>query len=335
MDTLKYRLFTYHGRLLLTYTVIDGWNDTIEKILSKTKTLTTRYSERLKMKLPTMQESLSMDSCCIYYAWTDDNAFTDPSEFWKLNARSDKATILARAYGVPTKSVGGAFPNFSEEANVIPHENLPWLKNPEYQITRYMGLDPAGRKCWFMIWVAIDTEGTWWIYREYPDFDDWALPGNKPGPAQKSDGKGIKEYVDLIKDCEKGETVFERYIDPRSGNAERQSKEEGARTIISDLDDYDMTFHPAPGVEIEHGIRLLKGLMTYDMEKPIDSMNAPKLYVSDRCKNVIYGLKEYTALLGKDEATKEIPDILRYLIESNIEYVDVQASPNTNSTGVY
>jgi len=337
METLKYRLFTYHGRLLITYTVIDGWNDTIEKILAKTRTLERAYSDRLKMELPVMQESLSMDSCCIYYAWTEENPFTDIKEFWKLNATADRATVLARAYGIPTKSIASVFPCFNKEVNVVKHEELPWVKDPKYKVTRYMAIDPAGRKNWFMAWVAIDASGTWWVYREWPDFDDWALPGStaegKPGPGQKGSGKGIKGYVEMILVAEEGEKVFERFIDPRLGAAEKQSLD-GAVTIISDLDDCDMTVIPAPGVEIENGLQLLNNLLAYDESKPRDSLNAPRFFVSDRCQNIIYAMQEYTAQGGKNEATKDPIDCLRYIAVSNPEYLE-EMKPDNNTTGVY
>jgi hypothetical protein len=157
--------------------------------------------------------------------------------------------VLARAYGIPTKSITSVFPGFNKEVNVIPYETLPFVRDPSYPVTRYMALDPAGSKNWFMLWVAIDAAGTWWVYREWPDYDDWALPGSgpegKPGPAQKGSKRGIRDYVELIQQCEDGEAIQERLIDPRLGAAERQSAE-GATTIISELDDVGMTFIPAP-----------------------------------------------------------------------------------------
>ena len=69
-----------------------------------------------------------------------------------------------------------------------------------------MAIDPAGSKNWAMLWVAIDAAGTLCVYNEWPDYDDWALPGNtaegKPGPAQKGSKRGIKDYVELIKGIE-------------------------------------------------------------------------------------------------------------------------------------
>lgn len=351
------RIGTYHGRILISFTVLDGWNDTIEKIMARTKTLRTRYTDhpKIKAKLPVLQESLSMDSCLIYYAWTQDNPFTDFKEFMRLNSSEPKEVILARGYGVPTKAITSALPLFSKEyaplGNVVKHEDLPWLKprktnargvEIEYKVTRFMGLDPAGSKNWAMGWVAIDASGTWWIYDEWPNIamGEWALSGDKAGPAQKGTGRGIKDYVEVMKQVEDGTHIFERVIDPRLGNAEKQGQD-GAVTLISDLDANDMIFIPAPAAaseankgEIEDGLQLINNLLTYDTTKPIDSMNCPKLYVSDRCQNFIYCLSEYSGKLGTHEATKDFVDILRYLRKANCEYVDASAKDN-NRTGVY
>jgi hypothetical protein len=110
------------------------------------------------------------------------------------------------------------------------------------------------------------------------------------------------------------------------GAAEKQSAD-GATTIISDLDDAGMTFIPAPGVEIENGLQLINNLLSYDDTKPITSLNGPKLYISDRCQNLIYSMQEYTAKGGRDEATKDPIDCLRYLCVSNCQFYE----ENTNA----
>lgn len=341
-DTLQYRTIDYHGRIILTFTTLTGWTPLIQDILGKTKTLKKRFSKLIGRELPIIQESLSRPGTIIYYFWTEDNAFIDTSDFLqKIKARS-KDEILARAHGIPTKSVTSVFPGFNKEINVIPHENLPWLKNPDYKVTRYMAIDPGGSKNWFMLWVAIDAASTWWVYREWPDYDDWALPGNslegKPGPAQKGSKKGIRDYVNLMRDCEKigdkVEEIYERFIDPRMGAAEKQS-EEGATTIISDLDDQDLTVIPAPGVDIENGIQLINNLLSFDENKPIDSLNAPKLYISDRCQNLIYAMQEYTGQGGRSEASKDPIDCLRYLAVSNCEFYEMTAATNRRPSFSY
>lgn len=342
-ETMQYRTIDYHGRLILTFTTLQGWTGLVQQILGKVRTLEKRYAPLLGKEVPVLQESLSRPGTLITYMWTADNAFIDTADFLEKIKGRPKDEVLARAYGIPTKSISGVFPAFSKEVNVIPHEKLPWLKiDPEtgkpriYPVTRYMAIDPAGSKNWFMLWVAIDAAGTWWVYREWPDYDDWALPGptpeGKPGPASKGSRRGIKDYVELIRHVEGDEEVYERYIDPRLGAAEKQSQE-GATTIISDLDDAGMTFIPAPGVEIENGLQLINNLLAFDDSKPIDSVNAPKLYVSDRCQNLIYALAEYTNY-SRVEATKDPIDALRYLCVSNCEFFEktkATMEPNTFS----
>jgi hypothetical protein len=345
-ETLQYRTVDYHGRLILTFTTLTGWTPLVQDILGKTRTIKKRYAHLLGTELPIMQESLSRPGTVIYYFWTEDNTFIDTRDFLVKIKGRPRDEILARAYGIPTKSITGVFPSFNKEVNVIPHEKLPWLnlkkddkgKEIPYPVTRYMAIDPAGAKNWFCLWVAIDPAGTRWVYREWPDYDDWALPGStaegKPGPAQKGSSKGIKEYVELIRNMENGEEIYERLIDPRLGNSEKQSME-GATTIISDLDDADMTVIPAPGVDIEDGLQRINNLLAYDEGKPIDSMNGPKIYISERCQNLIFAMSEYTAKGGRSEATKDPIDCLRYIEVSNPEFYDLVKTTVDTRTGCY
>ena len=48
------------------------------------------------------------------------------------------------------------------------------------------------------------------------------------------------------------------------------------------------------------------------------------LRISDRCQNTIFALKNFTNLGGKDEATKDPIDCLRYLLMTGADYVDQQ-----------
>lgn len=351
--TAQYRTLDYHGRIVMTFTTILGWSPLVQTVLAKTRTLKKRYAPMLGKELPIMQESLSWPDTAIYYFWTEDNVFIDTEDAIKAIRSKPKDEIMARAYGIPTKSIANVFPMFNRDVNVIPHDQLPFIKDPKYPVTRYMAIDPAGRKNWFMLWVAIDKAGTWWIYREWPDFDDWAEPGNtvlgKAGAAQKGTGKGIKDYVELILGLEKKvdadgkevvEEIYERFIDPRMGSAEKQA-EEGAVTIISQLNDQDMVVIPAPGGgsgtagEIDDGIQLINDLLKWDDTKPRDVLNSPRLYISDRCSNIAYALQEFTGQGGKDEATKDPVDCLRYLRKSNCEFIDAIPDYADPSTGVY
>lgn len=338
-ETLVYRTTDYHGRIILTFTTLSGWTPLIQDILGKTRTLEKRRSPILNIDLPIMQESLSRPGAAIFYFWTEDNPFIDTGDFVRKIKGRSRDEILARAHGVPTKSVSGAFPAFNKEYNVVAAKDLPWVRNPEYPVTRYMAIDPAGSKNWFILWIAVDADDTWWVYREWPDYDDWALPGSsaegKAGPAQKGSKKGIKDYVELIRDLEGDEKIFERFIDPRLGAAEKQSAD-GAVTIISQLDDEDMTVIPAPGVDVDNGLQLIANKLSFDESKEISSVNAPHLFISEECSNFIFAMQEYTAKGGKDEATKDPIDALRYIAVSNPRFYDeTDLVDPDNRTGVY
>lgn len=339
-ETLIYRTSDYHGRIILTFTTLNGWTPLVQDLLGKTKTLDKRHAELVNRDLPILQESLSRPGSLIHYFWTQDNAFIDTKDFLDKIKSRPRDEIMARAYGVPTKAISSAFPAFNKDVHVIPHSEMPWIKNPEYPVTRYMAIDPGDAKNWFIVWVAVDAAGTWWVYREWPDYDDWALPGNtvegKPGPAQKCSRSGVRDYVEMIRDAEKqnDETIFERFIDPRMSATERHTVE-GASTILSDLDECDMTVIPAPGVDITNGLQKIRNKLAWDENQPRSSTNAPHFYISDRCVNTIYALQEYTARGGSTEATKDPIDVLRYLAVSNVEFYENTKIDVSDQTGCY
>jgi hypothetical protein len=130
-------------------------------------------------------------------------------------------------------------------------------------------------------------------------------------------------------ESETNDTIFERLIDPRLGAAKYQTQE-GASSIIEDLSDAGLVFIPAPGIDIEDGLQALQTKMSYNKKKPIDSINRPHFYISDRCQNIISALQEYTAEGGQEEAWKDPIDVIRYLAVSGANYV----SPDSMKTKV-
>jgi hypothetical protein len=331
LNTLGPRLGDRNAKCLLTFTPIEGYTETVRMFLEGAQTVQSKPAELLGGRMvPVMQRCNGRDAA-ILYLHTKDNPFAGYSRLAKeALAHDDEAWTLCRMYGIPTKSISSKFPSFSREVNVVKHEDLPWIKTPGYPITRYLILDPAGRKKWFMGWVAVDASETWWVYREWPDVSigDWAEWRNgkwAPGDGAKPDGavEGVGQYVSLITNLESGEKeeIFERLIDPRLGAAKYQSMT-GISSTIEDLSDAGLTFVAAPGIEIEDGIQALKNKMSYDRKRPIDANNRPKFYISDRCENIIRALQEYTGDEGKDECWKDCIDVLRYAAVSEIRFID-------------
>jgi phage terminase large subunit-like protein len=342
-ERLLTRLYDTRGRLVLSFTTIQGWSPLVADIIGKVKTLRKRKSELLRREIPVAQESLSRKSTRIYYFWTQDNPWIPPDTIDNLRGRPVEE-ILSVAHGIPTKPALSKFPKFDDTIHVIPHDSLPWLRprkddEPEMEFTRYHVIDPSGRKPWAMLWAAVDAAGKIYIYREYPDigYGSWGEQSEKPegkaGPAQKPNGFGIMDYVDMIKTAEDTEEMFERLIDPRLGAATTQAKE-GATSIISELDEAGLTYLAAPGLHIDHGLSLINDRLSYDTNAPVSAMNSPHLFISDRCENLIECLKNYTGAGGNDEVWKDFIDCVRYLLENGADFVsrsDLQGQGRTFS----
>ena len=356
-ERLLTRLGDANGRLLMTFTTIQGWSALVAEILGKTKTLRKRRAPLLGNKeIPVAQESISRRNTRIHYFWTEDNPFIPPAWIGELLQGRPESEIKAVAYGIPTKSATTPFPHFSEEIHVIPASQMPWLNRPEDEdeppeFTRYHVTDPAGSKPWFMIWAAVDAKETIYVYAESPEsttWGPWAEPGStmegKAGPAQKPNGYGIPDYIDIMhseeatpEGSEVEMKVFERVIDSRLGAATTQTAE-GATSIISELEKADITVVPAPGLNIEHGLQLINTYLKpegFDPSKPVGPLNHPKLFISDRCQSLIFCMKEYTAKGGKDEATKDPVDCIRMLLENGANFIPKAAQKGKASTFSY
>ena len=338
-ETLQYRLVDLNGRIILTFTTLNGWTPLVADICARKKVLSKRYSSLMGRDIPYAEESLSRSGMRIYYFWTEDNPFISTKQFLKdLKTRPDDEK-LARAHGIPTKAAASKFPKFDESVHIL--DKLPWQDDPEdrKKYTRYMVVDPAGNKPWFIIWAAIDAFNRIYIYKEWPDegFGMWAEPAEtlegKPGFAQKPLGYGLNDYVDVFKEAEQGEEMFERLIDPRLSQAKTNGRD-GAITLLSELEDMGYTFIPAPGIDIEDGIALINDRLNYNTSEPISSTNSPKLYISAKCVNVIDALKNYSGF-SREEAWKDPIDCIRYLLVSGACHADSDGTVDTGRTFSY
>ena len=293
--------------MIVTFTPIDGYTEVIKEYLDGAATIENRHAELLDNEIVPYVQRSKKRNASVHYFHSQDNPFGGYDRIKGTLIGRPKEEILIRAYGVPVKSHATKFPKFNKAVNVVPRSKIPTK-----DITRYHVIDPAGSKNWFMCWIAVDGSGTFWVYREWPGVDvgDWAeWKSGKwiPGPGAKGQGMGIRDYVDLIKELEDGEEIFERLIDPRLGAAKYQASD-GASSIIEDLNDQGMVVIPAPGLEIDDGLQALIGKMAWDTTKPMDSVNRPHFYIADDCENIIAALSEYTGEQGLKEAWKDCYD---------------------------
>lgn len=314
INTLRFRLATRDACLLNTFTPIDGYTEFIAEYLKGIKTLERKTAEMLgNRQVPYIQESVTRNAGVIYFhsKW---NPFGGYDRLKKDMSGRDEEEIMTRLYGLPVKMMSGQFPLFGKH-HIMRHEDMmKYIESND--CTRYCICDPAPNKPWTFVWIAVDEDGRWYVYRDWPsrDYGAWAEYGknkSRGGPAAKPNGFGIQDYVFTIKQCEEGEEIYERFIDPRMGASPKQLQE-GYTTIIEQLEEHDMIFLPAPGVEETTGLGMLKDLMSYNTNKPVDILNRPMMYVSDMCEQTIDCIRNYSGSEGRTEAWKDFIDCLRY-----------------------
>ena len=328
-ETLLARLTDHKGRLILTFTTLQGWTPLINTLLKGAETIETRYSKLIGKELPVEQVCRNWPDTHIYYWRTAATPFIDGEDLIKTYSKQPLEVKLARLYGIPSKNFHGRFPRFNRDVNVVAHDDVPFIADGTERVTRYMICDPGGSKPWVAIWAAVMPDGRVYVYREFPEasMGEWALPHvnnagrstGKPGPAQRPLGWGYEDYRDHFEELESGEDIFERIVDPRMGAATVRTKE-GTSNIINSMGELGFIFRAAPGVDIEAGIARVNNLLAWDDSEPLTEENRPRLYVSDRCENLITCLMEYTGS-GNTEQFKDFIDCLRYFCICDPEHV--------------
>lgn len=331
LETLRMRIVTRGGKILITFTPIEGWSPTVKEYLTGAKVLETRYAELLHEELPVVMQPVRKNARVVFF-WTQDNPWSGWENMKRTLEGSQKAEIMCRAYGVPTKAISNLFAGFDERVNVVPADKIP------KDGTRYMAIDPAGSRMWFAIWALVDSLGDIYVYRECPDQEryfpgfgvpgPWAIPSGvhadgAKGPAQANVSFNIQTYVDHYLELENGEHIMERLIDPRFAAAPvfGLGKEE-THTLLDDLSEAGFPCNPAPVERIDLGVALINSALSYDKTRPLDALNKPKLYISEECKNLVFSLQEFTGADGKTGAMKDPVDCLRYLAMSGPQYCE-------------
>lgn len=128
------------------------------------------------------------------------------------------------------------------------------------------------------------------------------------------------------------ERIRERQIDPRAGRNETQA-EKGGTCLIDEMAKPNldrtgkvvcdpMIFRPASGVSIDEGISLINELLDWnENELFMPLLNAPRLYVTENCRQVIWAMENYTGRAGETGACKDFIDLLRYMALARLRHI--------------
>lgn len=145
------------------------------------------------------------------------------------------------------------------------------------------------------------------------------------------------------------EVLFERLIDPRAARNQTAADGQGvdlitklARTNLSPTGTIEagpMHFQPAPGLDLRDGVSAINELLWFkNNEELTPLLNAPRLFISERCKNLIWAMNTYslpTDAETTDDACEDPIDCLRYLVTRGVRYIVPGGTVATRGGGSY
>lgn len=382
VETLKYRVGKRGGKMLFTFTAIEGYDAVCKSALDGArheKTLPAtfdwglgsgvRFSEmpnsecrmpnvgglvipELKPdevlvegcppgQMPYILQPLDKNKGVICF-WTQWNPFLPNLEklFQKARGRS-KSEVKCRLFGWTEKMAGSYFPGFNPQVHVVPDALVP------AEGTDYMADDPGEAKSHFLLWLRVDRMGRKWVFDESPRGEgegEWVTPDGGKGDGQRLFAhRGVLWYQDYIRGRE-AEHVIERAAAGASiGEAEREepirygdpryfaTKAASAEGGTSLLELHLMTDNPMvflmPGVKrtAREDIAIINEWLDWDEEAPRTVLNEPKLFIAERCQNLIRAIINLTVDMKADDPNWDPIDPLRYLAVMDPQFNDPAA----------
>lgn len=377
LEALRFRLGHRRTLILLTFTPVTGYTRTVADFLSAAGMEMRETAPARLPDLPQRPEGRPADlpadqvlakGCpkghmpkfmasdltkqAVVYFHLYENAMAPSHEVEKKLEGASAEKIKIRAYGWAEKQAAGVFARYGKE-HVKSRE---WFEATAAKgVTRYLSVDPAGTKNWFMKWYAVTPSGWTVVYREWPDYathDAWAKPGERldgpweRGPAQRAGaGAGIVEYKRRILEAEgwvwneeegrwdgsEAEEIELRLMDPRMGGAFVQDEADGTSIIELMAEEQtdsqgrvigpEMLFEPAPASRVEETAQMIHERMDWNEEAPLTALNCPKWYVLAECRHSDQAYREWTNP-GEKCALKDIVDCDRYFVKADVGFME-------------
>ena len=243
----------------------------------------------------------------------------------------DEEEKAARIYGEFLHLQGRVYKGFDRTKHVLPTDKF-FVDHPDWK--KYPGfcvIDPHDRKPFAIAWGVVTPRDETVFIDEWPHFDF---------VKQKSWKWDIGEYAAMMKSTEAnlwgtiGEgaaaglaeygkpNIVWRIMDPNFG---RTPKAGTARTVVDEFELHDFYFETTVDDDVSSGHLAVKS-----------DLAANRLFVLDRCTNIIKGMENYTwdeYRGGKDRSPKErsrdkykdFPDLVRYARKYPVEWFDQAA----------
>lgn len=232
----------------------------------------------------------------------------------KMIAEYDPEEREARIEGKAMYLKGLIFKTFNPQVHILKDTLLPPSNATIYQV-----VDPHTDKPFAIIWAFVDARGDVFVYDEWPnqDFYKW-----------RNCQLTIPDYKKIFQDKEQGLIVHKRIID-RHFSEVTHLKGMTRKTLRDDFREAGVDFMPSYQAkeEMDVGIAKVREYLRYNPDRPIDTLNKPKIFINKHCQNTIKSLSRWS----RDPKTgdvqdqfKDFCDVVRYLVMDSPQ-VDVPA----------
>lgn len=231
--------------------------------------------------------------------------------------------VAARLHGKPAHLAGAVFSTWKPEP---PYFIDPFDIPPSWP--RIMAGDPAGKKPFAAVWIAISPENKWYIYRDLynPNFH-----------TVKAVAEHIKEVEGWIKDkrgvwrqTDESEPVAFRLIDTSANIKEITS----GNTIAATFAKYGVFFASAQKMGYIASIDRIKDMLDDHGDGAYDWTTGPDLIIFNTCRRMGFEMQNFiwqpdsaqTKVSGADSIEKPLKtnddcvDCTRYLTMTNAKY---------------
>lgn len=183
------------------------------------------------------------------------------------------------------------------------------IVRPPANATIYHVVDPHTDKPFACIWAFVDGRGDVTVFDEWPnsDFNAW-----------RNCQLSIKDYKEIFLKKEVGLSVHKRIIDRHFAEVTHLSGMT-RKTLRDEFSEVGIDFRPSYQAkeEVETGILMVKDYLKYNPDRPISTLNKPRLFINPHCANTIKAFLRWSYDPKTDEpqdAFKDFADVVRYLI---------------------
>lgn len=256
---------------------------------------------------------LSDKDCSRFNISIYDNPYLDEKavEAWSNDPTMSESHKEIRLYGKFRHLTDQIYSMFREEHHVIRDFTPP----PDALIGCV--IDPHTIKPWAIAYFSCSSTGDIYFFKEWPAGEYTKQTKNR---------NSIEDYANLIRRLDGTLNVSIRLMDPNYGPRTDLVRGRYIPSVRDDLGRYGLHFNTQLNDDIEHGEQRVRSLLAFDDSREMDSLNHPRMFFTESCRNLINSMLYYTAKHKSDdempdetkreETYKDFADLVRYVAVS-------------------